>query len=228
MSERRAWIVGGISWCVLITITVALLVENLDGYHNHLGGDYSLSGPTMNWAHGWPLGFMARDSCKLNVASPWPSYSRWPIDGAPVTLVSWKFLAIDLLVGASIIGGTAVAIRHWRRRWGNRPVFSIKAALLLFTIVVVATVYLQALVQRDQRLLGETIQRAIHHKIYSAENLTSLPLPLRFHTHYIAQGLIVVGVGLAVIGWLSLIRGALTWVRGVATARIPMVADAES
>jgi hypothetical protein len=226
MSERRAWIVSGLGWCVLITITVALLVENLDGYHNHLGGDYSLSGPTMNWAHGWPLGFMARHSCKPNVASPWPSYSRWPIDGAPAILVSWKFLAIDLLVAVSIIGGTAVAIRRWLRRWGNRPVFSIKATLLLFAIVVVATVYLQGLVQRDQRLLGERIQMASSNKIYSAEDLTSLPL--RFHTHYIVQGLIVVGVGLAVIGWLSLIWGALSRVRGVATARIAMIADAES
>jgi len=29
MSERRAWIVSGLGWCVLIAITVALLVEKL-------------------------------------------------------------------------------------------------------------------------------------------------------------------------------------------------------
>lgn len=225
MKGRRTWIVGSLGWCVLIAISVALLVENLDGYHNHLGGDYSVSGPTMNWAHGWPLGFMARHSCKLNVAFPWPSYSRWPIDRAPAILVSWEYFAIDLLVAVSIIGGSAVAIRRWRRRWDDRPVFSTRAALLFFSIAVVATVYLQGLIQRDQRLLSERIQMASSNKINSAEDLTSMPL--RFHTHYVAQGLICVGVGLAVIGWLSLVGKALSPLRKVATARTALIADGE-
>ena len=216
MARLRIRLASGIGWCVVFAVAAAILVENLDGYHNHVGGDYSLSGPTMNWAHGWPYGFMARFSNNPKKGAspwPWPHYSRWPIDDAPAILVSRKFLAVDLLVVVFIIGGTAFAVYRWRRGWDDRPAYSLRSLFVLSRIVAAATIYLQQLIQND-RLHWIGRQRAVNmNPINSAEYLNSLPF--RFYAHYVAQALIVAGLVLAVLGVCSWIMGIFSQIREV-------------
>src|SRR5262245_1803899 len=78
--------------CVALVLTAAaLLLENLDGYHNHFGGDYSEEPPVINWAHGWPANCLVRTSIlartglkpgiRIVPAGTVESYtSRWPFD----------------------------------------------------------------------------------------------------------------------------------------------------
>jgi hypothetical protein len=77
-------------------VAAALLCENLDGYHNQLGGDYRADLPVINWAHGWPfVGLVRYSPADLTAAEikagrrirpASPKYtSRWPFDGAIIS-----------------------------------------------------------------------------------------------------------------------------------------------
>ena len=128
---------------------------NLDGYQTHLFspwggmGDFRGEPPIINWCHGWPGSFMVRHSNYSvkegkgkrpsgPVSGPFAAYNRWPIDNAPVAAFSAKTFAIDILILASLIFGTAYGLRGRRL---PKLRFSINSLLLLTSIVAVAVTF---------------------------------------------------------------------------------------
>jgi hypothetical protein len=129
----------------------AVVHENLDGYHNHWGGDYRDEPPIINWAHGWPWYFMVRSSLDFgtNGIPPGPiltppggfyHYSPWPFDDAPLAIFSVTWLVADCAVGLLVVIGAGVAADTWARRWRLRNQFGLRAIFVLVTFASVACV----------------------------------------------------------------------------------------
>ena len=102
----------GWHWLAAATVVAALLFLNLDGYH--LGyvitfqgrGDFHAEPPSINWCHGWPFTFMIRRS----IEGPMPDgsdieFSRWPVDGAPISRFHFAPLLLDVAIFLLLVAG---------------------------------------------------------------------------------------------------------------------------
>jgi hypothetical protein len=194
---------NGLHWwsCVAgAVVAAALLCENLDGYHNQLGGNYGAELPVINWTHGWPFVGLVRyspaDLTAAEIKAGWriqpasPRYtSRWPFDGAHVSRVYPFWLFVDSVIAAAIVLGVGVAMQFWTQRLRIANHFSLRSIFGVVTLCAVAAVALPPLMRRGD---------------------------WRFIVHYSCLTVIALGVAGIIISSLILL-----WGRRVATSRLP-------
>jgi hypothetical protein len=138
--------------CIAIVMTAgALLLENLDGYHNHFGGDYSEEPPTINWAHGWPFPCVVRKSSQgltpadlkvgFRVVQPGlESYtSRWPFDSALVSHVYPGYVALDFALAVLLLVSVGLSIQLWTTYFRIPNQFGLKTVFVIITLSAVFT-----------------------------------------------------------------------------------------
>jgi len=194
---------NGLHWwsCVAaVVVAAALLCENLDGYHNQLGGNYSEDLPVINWTHGWPFVSLVRrspaDLTPAEIKAGWrirpaaPKYtSRWPLDVASVSDVYPTWLFIDSVIAVAITLGVGLAIQFWTQKLRIANHFSLRSIFGVVTLCAVATVAMPPLMRRGD---------------------------WRFIVHYSCLTVITLGVAAILISGLILLAG-----RRVTTNRMP-------
>ena len=147
---RRAlhWLTG----VAALLTAAALLLENLDGYHNHFGGDYRAELPNINWTHGWPFTCFVRMSpaglTQTDLDRGFRTYpagqprfytSRWPFDGTPIYIVYRAWLVLDVALAVLLLLGICWATQTWAT-WLRIPnQFGLKTAFILLTLSAAAT-----------------------------------------------------------------------------------------
>jgi hypothetical protein len=146
---------------IIATLTVALSLAflNLDGYQNELvgRGDFFGEPPTVNWVHGWPCGFLGRQSIYPlsgiysspgSFSGPEGFYSRWPFGSAPVIAFWLGPLVIDCTFFAFVVAGTAYATQ--------KGTFSLRVLFLAVSFLAVVCGTAISTSSRDaiQRALG--------------------------------------------------------------------------
>jgi len=132
-------------WLAVVAVVLtcaALLLENLDGYHNDFGGNYRGEPPIINWTHGWPFIAVVRSSISRGSIrnKPLDYTSRWPIDDASVSRVYFVRLVIDLAIAFALVVGAGWAAQVWAMRMPVPNQFGLKTAFALLTLSAVITV----------------------------------------------------------------------------------------
>lgn len=139
--------------CAAIALTAAALAqENLDGYHNHWGGDYRAKLPNINWAHGWPFtafvrmspagltqadldrGFITRPASQRRFYT-----SRWPFDGALVSDVYPGWLVLDIALAVLLLIGVGWATQLWATQLRLSNQFGLRTVFILLTLSAIFT-----------------------------------------------------------------------------------------
>lgn len=143
----------GLACSLTLTVLLAFVFLNLDGYQLHLTayfgtpegwygpGDIQGEPPTSNWVHGWPVGCAMR-LCIRPPKAPIRSMqdleitSRWPFDGTPVLYSSPFAAAVNVLVCLLLLFGTYKGSSALLSKLGWRLTFGLRTVLI--TVLVAA------------------------------------------------------------------------------------------
>ena len=139
-----------------VAVATAFVFLAVDGYHTGWNatmrgghGDYFGELPNINWTHGWPLNFCVRSSIYPLASGPglpnppsfsgdFGTYSRWPIDNAPVGVFHPHVLALDIGILTCLLAGTWFGIG---RRSAVRMQFGTRSLLALSTFVALLAAF---------------------------------------------------------------------------------------
>jgi hypothetical protein len=133
-----------------VLVLLCGLFLNLDGYHIHIAspwsgrGDFKAELPSINWVHGWPMGFAVRSSIyspKAGKGVPITSitgelgyYSRWPFDNAPMVAFNAGVAVIDCALCTLVVLGTYLGMRRLAARFGWRLRYSTRTLLIIMGV----------------------------------------------------------------------------------------------
>ncbi|EMI47418.1 hypothetical protein [Rhodopirellula sp. SWK7] len=147
---------NGVRLLACVAVAIAFVFLGVDGYHTGWNatmpgdhGDFFGEVPFINWTHGWPFNFCVRASVYPLASGPGMpnprsfsgdigSYSRWPIDNAPVSAFHLHVLILDIGILGCLLAGTWFAIG---KRSAVRLRFGIRTLLALSTLVALLAAF---------------------------------------------------------------------------------------
>jgi len=156
MTPRNRKESNGLRLLACVIVATAFVFLSIDGYHTGWNatmpgdhGDFFGELPNINWTHGWPLNFCVRSSIYPLASGPGipnpPSfsgdigtYSRWPIDNAPVAAFHASVLVVDMALLVCLLVGTWLGIGQ---RPAKRIQFNIRSLLALSTFVALLAAF---------------------------------------------------------------------------------------